>query len=142
RERQIGFWRRRLFGDVPVLRWPSGRPRPAGQTYRGKIRSFTLPAILSRTGRILGQAEGTTQFIVLLAAFYVLLHQYTGQTDLVVGTFSPAGRKRSEVQSLLGYFLNPVSLRIDISDHPSFVQLLRRTQRITSEALSNDDVPF
>jgi non-ribosomal peptide synthetase component F len=79
---------------------------------------------------------------MLLAAFYLLVHCYSGQSDLIVGTFSPAGRKRLEVQHLLGYFLNPVAVRVILSDNPTFIELLHRAGSATSEAISNDDVPF
>ena len=141
RERQIGFWRRKLSSDIPVLRWPAAA-RPIRQRYRGRMRSFTMPATVATAARILSYSAGTTLFTVLLAGFYTVLHQYTWQTKLIVGTFSPAGRRRSEVQSLFGYFLNPVPLPMDVSDDPSFVELIRRAHEITAEALSNDEVPF
>lgn len=142
RKKQIEFWRDKLSGDVPVLLWPSRGSRPARQTFRANIRSFTMPASVARAARLLGQRVGTTLFTVLLAAFYALLHHYTQQTDLIIGTFSSTGRERSEVQELLGYFLNPVPLRIDLSDDPTFSALLWRVLEVTYDAISNDDVPF
>ena len=140
--RQITYWRQKLAGDIPRMRWPSRKSRPAERTFRGYIRQFMLPRSIADRARELSRRSDTTMFIVLLATFYLLLHFYTEQTDLVVGTMSPSGRKRSEVQGLLGYFLNPVALRVDLSDDPTFAELLRRTQRIVSEAISHDDVPF
>lgn len=142
RAQQIGFWRERLSGNIPVLRWPADSVRPRQQSYRGNIRSFTMPPRVARAARMLGQKDRSTLFVVLLAAFYSLLYHYTDQTDLIVGTLSSAGRKRSEVQNLLGYFLNPIALRMDLSDDPTFAELLRRVLSVTSEAISNDDVPF
>jgi hypothetical protein len=142
RDRQVSYWRRKLSGDTPVLRWPNIKSRPLKQTFRGHIRSFLFPPELTAGIRGVAQGAGRTTFSVLLATFYTLLHQYTRQSDLIVGTLSPAGRKRSEVQKLLGYFLNPVPLRIDISDDPPFAELVRRVQETASEAISHDDVPF
>lgn len=143
RFRQITYWRNKLQGcDTCSLRWPSHKCRPHVRTFRGRIRPFALPRRLADAVDAICRRNRTTMFVALLAAFYSLLHSYTGQTDLVVGTFSPSGRKRSEVQGLLGYFLNPVALRVDLADDPPFVELLRRVQIAISEAISNDDVPF
>jgi len=81
-------------------------------------------------------------FMILLTGFAVLLHRYAQQNDIIVGTVAPAGRKRREVQPLLGYFLNPVALRIDISGNPTIRELLHQSREVTSEALSHDDVPL
>jgi hypothetical protein len=140
--KQLDYWKGKLSGEIPVLQWPRDKCRPPNQTFRGSIRSFTLPPNVAAAARGLGRRVGATMFGVLLATFYTLLHHYSGQSDLIVGTLSPAGRKRSEVQGLLGYFLNPVPLRIDLSDDPSFAALLSRVREVSTEAISNDDVPF
>lgn len=140
--KQIAYWCGKLTGEIPVLHWPAEKPRPAERTFRSHIRGFTLPRALADAAQALSRRQGTTMFAVLLATFYTLLHHYTGQNDLIVGTLSPAGRKRSQVQGLLGYFLNPVALRVDLGDDPPFVEMLRRAQNVISEAISNDDVPF
>jgi hypothetical protein len=142
RAEQIAYWRRKLAGEIRAVRWPTeqfGRPE---RTFRGHIRDFTFPADMAAAVHTLSRRQGATVFAALLATFYCLLRFYTGQSDLVVGTLSPSGRKRSEVQNLLGYFLNPVALRVDLSDDPSFVNLLRRVQETIAEAISNDDVPL
>jgi len=139
---QIAYWRKQLAEPIPVLNWPMDRTRPASETFRGAIRPFALPKSLSEAVKALGEQEGVTLFMTLLAAFTALLYCYTQQEDIIVGTPSPAGRKRSEVQKLLGYFLNPVALRFDLTGNPAFRELLRRTQRVTLEAISNDDVPI
>jgi len=141
-KRQLEYWRTRLSGELPVLQWPVDHPRPAVQTFRGAIRSFALPGDLGNTAKETCRTEGVTLFNFLQAAFTSVLHSYTRQDDIIIGTFSPAGRKRSEAQGLLGHFLNPVALRIDLSEDPSFSELLRQTQRVTSEAMSHDDVPI
>lgn len=141
-ERQVSYWRKQLQGPLPVLRWPAERPRPAAQSFRGAIQPFTLPKSLSEPLKQLGQREGVTLFATLLAAFATLLHRYTAQTDIIIGTVAPSGRKRSEAQQLLGYFLNPVPLRLNLSENPSFRDLLKQARLVAAEAISNDDVPF
>ncbi|PYY19980.1 MAG: hypothetical protein DMG60_02050 [Acidobacteria bacterium] len=140
-ERQLVYWRKQLRGELPVLDWPNDCARPARQTFRGKIQSLTLPSTLADEVKRLSKREGVTLFMTLLASFVTLLHGYTGQKDIIVGTPSPGGRKRSEVQKLLGYFLTPVPLRFDLTANPTFCELLRQAQRLTVEAISNDGIP-
>lgn len=140
--KQLAYWRNQLAGELPVLDWPADHARPAQETFRGVIRSWEVPARLVEALRALSRQAGVTLFMVLLAAFVSLLHRYTQQEDIIVGTLAPAGRKRSEVQRLLGYFLNPVALRFDLTGDPMFHKLLRQTHQVTLEALSNDDVPL
>jgi len=139
---QVSYWRQKLAGDLPVLHWPNNRPRPARQTYKGSIKPFTLPMTLTSALRELSQMEGVSLFATLLAGFATLLYRYTGEEDIILGTLAPTGRKRSEFQRLLGYFLNPVALRSDLSGNPTFRELLSRSQAVTLEALSHDDVPL
>src|ERR1700674_358354 len=139
---ELAYWRKHLEGSPSELGWPNDRPRPPQQTFRATIRPFTLPRDLSDQVRGFSQSEGVTSFVTLLTGFYTLLHLYTGKQDIVLGTVSPAGRKRSEVQRLMGYFLNPVPLRLDLSGNPSVRELLFRVQRASVGGLSHDDVPF
>jgi hypothetical protein len=139
---QVAYWRKQLAAPLPVLNWPAGKVRPHQETFRGTIRTFTFPKYLREATKTLSQQNGVTLFTVLLAAFTTLLYSYTQQEDIIVGTPSPAGRKRSEVQQLLGYFLCPVALRFDLTGNPDFCELLRRTHRVILEAISNDDVPI
>ncbi|PYV41966.1 MAG: condensation protein [Acidobacteria bacterium] len=140
--KQVEYWRKQLSGELPVLNWPRHRPRPADRTFRGAFQPFALPGPLSGALRELSQRAGGTLFMTLLAGFATLLHSYTHQEDILVGTLSPAGRKRSEVQALLGYFLNPVALRVNFGSHPTFSELLRQVRSVLSEAISHDDVPI
>jgi hypothetical protein len=139
---QISYWRERLAGELPVLCWPAGHRRPKTTSYRGLIRPFAFPNHLTVALRSTAQHEGVTLFMTLLSGFVALLHRYTMQADVLVGTLSPAGRKRTEVQELLGYFLNPVALRFDLSSNPRFRELLQQAGEVVSEAVSNDDLPF
>src|SRR4029077_3653992 len=91
--------------------------------------------------KLLSRREGVSLFMTLVAAFAALLQRYSSMEDVVIGTVS-SGRKRSELEGLLGYFLNPVVLRNDLSGDPTFRELLRRTRNVTLDALSNDDAPF
>jgi surfactin family lipopeptide synthetase A len=138
---QIAYWRKQLHAPLAQLGLPADRPRRAHQTFRGAILPFALPKPLSEQVRLYSQREQVTLFIVLLAVFYSLLHRYTDQEDIVVGTIAPT-RHRSELQALLGYFLNPVALRADISGNPTFRDLLNRARNIFLEAISHSDVPF
>ena len=141
-ENQMAYWQRQLPGDLQPLAWPNGGKRPAQQTYRGAMHAFTLPRELSESLKDLGRRESATLFMILLAALARLLHDYTGQDDVVIGTLSPSGRKQTEFQRLLGYFLNPVALRADFRDKPSFKALLHQMRDVTLGAISNDDVPL
>ena len=141
-QRQLTYWRTQLCGDLPALAWPTTKPRPAKQSFRGAIQPFAFPKAVGDRAKSLSQQMGVTLFTTLLAAFVVLLHIYTKQVDFIVGTVSPVGRKRSEVQNLIGYFLNPVALRFWIGDGPTFQDLLFRVQEVVAGALTHDDVPF
>jgi aspartate racemase len=137
---QLGYWREHLKG-ISAVQLPSDHRRPAIQSFRGAIQPVELSKELADALKRISRREGTTLFMTLLAAFAVMLQRYCSQDDISIGTVS-SGRKRSEVEGLLGYFLNPVVLRNDLSGDPTFVELLRRTRNITLDALSNDDVPF
>lgn len=141
-ERQLAYWEGQLAELPEPLRWPRDRVRPPRQTFAGAIHSFALSAELGYGLRAFAAREGVTLFVTFLAAFACLLKRYTGQDDLIIGTPSPAGRKRSEVQRLLGYFLNPVALRLNVSAQPTFRELLGQARRVVAEAVSHDDVPF
>ena len=140
KEPQLSYWQKQLGGELPALRWPREGKRPSQQTLRGAMYAFEFPRELSQSLKVLGQREGATLFMVLLAAFFLLLRRYTGQDDINVGTLSPSGRKQSAFQGCMGYFLNPVALRADLSGDPSFRTLLQSMREITLGAISNDDV--
>jgi amino acid adenylation domain-containing protein len=138
--RQLAYWRERLVGATP-LELPTDRPRPAVLGNRGAWIERVLPAELGRGIDALGRTHGTTPFMTYLAAFYVLLHRYTHQADLSVGT-PVANRGRAETDALIGYFLNTVVLRADVSSDPSFVDLLTQVRATTLGAFAHQDVPF
>ena len=139
-DEQLAYWRRQLE-DVPVLHLPSDRPRPAFKTYRGARRVLTVPAELTQRLKALSQREGVTLFMTLLAAFQTLLHRYTGQGDIVVG--SPiAGRNRAEIEELIGFFVNTLVLRTAVSGELTFRELLLRVRDTATAAYAHPDLPF
>ncbi len=140
--RQVEYWREQLPEKPVSLQWPNDRPRPPFRTFRGAFRLFTLPKQLTLDIKELSQREGVTLFMSLLAGVATLLYGYTNQEDIIIGTLSPAGRKRAEVLKLLGYFLNPVALRFRFGSSLTFRELLRDARSVISEAISHDDVPL
>ena len=118
-EKQLAYWQGQLTGELPILRWPNNGARPPQQTFRGALHPFKLTQELTESLRDLGRREGATLFMILLAGLVALLHRYTRQEDIIVGTLAPSGRKQIEFQRLLGYFLNPVALRANLSGDPS-----------------------
>ena len=137
---EIAYWRKQLAGAPTALDLPTDLPRPAVQTFNGEQLSFTLSQRLSDSLKTLSRREGTTLFMTLLAAFQTVLHRYTDQDDLLVGTVTTS-RKRSEFDELLGFFLNTLVLRTDLSGDPTFLDLLGRTRKVTVDALAHGDVP-
>jgi len=137
----MAYWKQQLAGDLPVLRLPADRARPAVQSFRGAMHPFVLSQQLAAAIKTMSRQEGVTLFMALLAAFAVVLHRYSGQEDILIGT-ATAGRKRPEFNTLLGYFLNTVVLRLDLSGDPTFRQVLARVREVTMAALIHDDVPF
>jgi amino acid adenylation domain-containing protein len=138
---QLAYWKQQLGGDLPVLELPTDHPRPAVQTFRGAHHSFVLPQRLSERLATLSQQEGVTLFMTLLAAFKTLLHRYIGQEDIVVGS-PAANRNRSEVEGLIGFFVNTLVLRTDLSDDPTFRELLGRVREMAVGAYAHQDLPF
>ena len=137
----IAYWRNQLGPELPVLDLPSDHPRPPIQTFRGSMYPFELSPSLTDAVRRVSRKEGVTIFQTLLATFSVLLCRYSGQEDFSIGSVT-SGRDHPETQALLGYFLNTVVLRSELSGDPPFRELLRRTREVTLEALDHDDVPF
>ncbi|HEX2078088.1 MAG TPA: amino acid adenylation domain-containing protein [Longimicrobium sp.] len=138
---QLEWWRRALEGAPAVLELPADRPRPAVQSHRGARLRVALPHALAEGVRALARREGATPFMVMLAAFQVLLWRWSGEEDLVVG--SPvAGRTRPETEGLIGFFVNTLPLRADLSGDPAFGALLRRVRNTTLGAYQHQDLPF
>ncbi|HEY0604260.1 MAG TPA: amino acid adenylation domain-containing protein, partial [Herpetosiphonaceae bacterium] len=140
-QRLWDYWQQQLAGDLPVLQLPTDRPRPPVQTYRGEARSFTLNADLTQQIKQLAQDRGTTLYTLLLTAFQVLLHRYSGQHDILVGS-PTAGRTRSQLANVVGYFVNPVVLRADLAGNPAFTALLEQSRQTVLAAFEHQEYPF
>lgn len=137
---QLDYWRGQL-AHLLALDLPTDRPRTASQTFAGARRQMRLDATLVRRLEQLGRDEGATLFMTMLAAFALMLHRYTDQDDIVLG--SPiANRNRAEVEHLIGFFVNTLVLRIDTGRSPTFLELLGRVRDVALAAYANQDVPF
>lgn len=140
-EEPLAYWRRHLAGAPPLLELPTDRPRPVTQSFRGAYAARFLPKMLGQALKQLGRDEGATLFMTLLAACKVLLFRYTGQNDIVVG--SPiAGRSRIETENLIGFFVNTLALRTDLSGNLTFCQVLTRVKQTVLDGCAHPDLPF
>jgi amino acid adenylation domain-containing protein len=140
-EDQLAYWKKQLGGTLPVLELPADRPRPAARTFHGARRMMIVSPVLAAAVHALSRSEGCTLFMVLLGAFKALLHHYSGQEDLCIGT-PIAGRNRAEVEGLIGYFVNTLVLRTDLSGDPTFRELLGRVRETALGAYAHQDLPF
>ncbi len=139
-EKQLGYWKKQLE-NVPALLLPTDRPRPSFQTGHGGRHYFTLSKTVSTGLRSLANQNGATLFMTLAAAYMTLLHRYTGQGNIAVG--SPiAGRNRTELESLIGLFLNMLVLRVDLAGNLTFLELLARVREVCLAAYARQDLPF
>jgi len=141
-ENQINYWKKQLAG-APTLQLPTDRPRPLVQTFNGSSETIVLPASLIESLKALSQHEGATLFMTLLAAFQVLLQRYGGHAsrDIVVGS-PTANRTRAEIEDLIGFFVNMLVLRTDLSGDPTFRELLARVREVAVGAFDHQDLPF
>src|SRR6185369_5087044 len=135
------YWQKQLAGELPVLNLPNDRPRPPVQTYHGASRSFKLSADLTERLNTLSRGHGVTLFMTLLAAFQLLLSRYTGQEDILVGS-PTTGRTKPELAGLIGYFVNPVVLRADLSGELTFETLLSQVRQTVLAAFEHQEYPF
>jgi len=141
-EQQLDYWQKQLAGAPSLLpNLPIDRPRPPVQTYAGAEIASQLPMTLSEKLKRLSQQEGATPFMTLLAAFNSLLYHYSEQKDLIIGT-DIAGRNQAELEPLIGFFINVLALRTDMSGNPTFRELLSRVRQVTLDAYAHQDVPF
>jgi non-ribosomal peptide synthetase component F len=138
---QLEYWRARLQGAPAELELATARPRPPVQSLNGVRHRFRLSEELTEGLQRLSRQHGATLFMTLLAAFQVLLSRYTGQLDIVVGT-GIANRNRAEMENLIGFFVNMLALRTDLSGNPPFRELLRRVREVTLDAYAHQDLPF
>jgi amino acid adenylation domain-containing protein/FkbM family methyltransferase len=139
-EKQLMFWREHLNGVSP-LELPTDRPRPAVQTFHGATHTFEFPQDLTEALQGLSRKVGVTLFMTLLTAFQCLLHRYTGQDDIVVGT-PIANRNRAEIEGLIGFFVNTLVMRTDTSGNPVFRELLNQVKKAALDAYTHQDLPL
>ncbi|MCP4277204.1 MAG: amino acid adenylation domain-containing protein [Gammaproteobacteria bacterium] len=140
-DRQISYWRDTLADAPPLLELPTDRPRPAIQTYVGDHVKFKVPKELTGRLQAIAQAQGASMFMLMQAAFDVLLARYAGTEDVVIGT-PIAGRQHTELESVIGFFLNTLVLRTNITGNPTFIELLERVRKVTLSAYDHQDLPF
>ncbi|MFE9795702.1 amino acid adenylation domain-containing protein [Streptomyces goshikiensis] len=138
---QLARWRERLGGELPDLNLPLDVPRPAVQTFRAARVERTLPPETVDALKRLSQESGATLFMTMLTVFKVLLHRHSGQDDLIVG-IPEAGRNHSDIEPLIGFFVNTLAVRADLSGDPAFRDLLAQVRDTAYEAYADRDVPF
>jgi non-ribosomal peptide synthetase component F len=140
-DEQLAYWRARLAGAPEVVEVPPDRPRPAARRFRGGLRTRRLPLELAERVARLCRERSATPFMVLLAAFEVVLYTRTGQTDLVVGV-DVANRNPPETEALIGFFVNQLVMRVDTAGDPIWLDLLERVRETVLGAFAHQDVPF
>jgi amino acid adenylation domain-containing protein len=140
-DNQLAYWRQQLDGAPTVLHLPTDRPRPPVQTFHGARHTLKLSRRVIDSLTAFNQREGVTLFMTLFAAFQALLYRYTGQDDLVVGA-PIANRTRTETEPLIGFFVNTLALRTDLSGNPTFHELLGRVREVALSAYAHQDLPF
>ncbi len=140
-EKQLSYWKEKLAGSPPVIELPTDRPRPAVQSFKGSMISKQYSGELLKSLKAFCQKENVTLFMTLLAAFKALLHRYSGQSDINVGT-PHANRNRSELENLIGFFVNTLVLRTDFSGEPNFKELVKRVRETALGAFAHQDLPF
>jgi amino acid adenylation domain-containing protein len=137
---QLSYWKT-VFEDLPILDLKTDHPRAATETFAGEMETLEISASTADALKALSKEQGVTLFMTMVAGFVTLLHGYTGQEDMVVGTASD-GRSHTETEGLLGFFLNTIAIRCAFSKELPFTELLKRVRNATLEALSHDAVPF
>jgi amino acid adenylation domain-containing protein len=137
----LAYWRKQLGGELPQLNLPADRPRPAVQIFRGQRIVLDFDAELEAGLQKLAREHNATFFMVLLAAFSVLLRHYTRQEDILIGT-PTAGRMQSSFEGLIGFFVNNLALRIDLTQNPTFRDVLHRVRHVSLEAFEHQSTPF
>ncbi|MEG4026408.1 amino acid adenylation domain-containing protein [Microcoleus sp. S13C4] len=137
---QLAYWKQQL-ADLPPLHLPTDNPRPPVQRFRGAMQTLALSKSLTEALKAFSIQENVTLFMTLMAVFKILLYRYSGQEDIPVATVT-GGRNRPEIEGLIGYFLNTVILRTDLSGFPSLRQLLSREKEVVLAAYSHQELPF
>src|SRR5437899_1164231 len=137
----LEYWKHHLRPPRPMLSLPTNRPRPPVQSYSGHRETMEISEQLFSAVEQLSRREAVTPFITLLATYATLFHRYTGQEDILIGT-PIANRTHQELEPLIGFFVNTLALRLDLSGPPTFRTLLQRTRRVAFDAYAHQDLPF
>ncbi|CCQ48792.1 Long-chain-fatty-acid--CoA ligase [Crocosphaera watsonii WH 8502] len=140
-ETQLNYWKKQLAGSLPILELPTDYTRPKIQTYKGATKTFILSSELTKKIKAFSQGQGVTIFMTLVAAFKILLARYSGQEDVILGT-ATAGRRIKKLESLMGFFVNTLALRSNLSNHLSFEEFLTQIKQVCLDAYAHQDVPF
>lgn len=140
-ERELGFWKTVLGGDLPVLTLPTDRPRPAVQTSHGAMVTATMKPALAEDLRAVSRRMGATLYMTLLSAFFILLARVAGQSDLIVGT-PIANRTRKETEGLIGFFVNTLAIRTQLSQQTTIADVIAAVREACLEAYAHQDTPF
>lgn len=140
-DKQVSYWKEKLAGAPSLLELPKDRPRPPTQSFRGARYPVEIPQELTEALRELGESRNATLFMTLLAAFEVLLFRHSGQDDIVVGV-PITGRNNPELENLVGFFVNTLPVRTDLSGNPTFRELLGRVREAALGAYEHQDLPF
>ncbi|MBA2679919.1 MAG: amino acid adenylation domain-containing protein [Ktedonobacteraceae bacterium] len=139
--RQLHYWKKQLAGAPDLLALPTDRPRGAVQSFNGASYVIEITPEIATGLKNLGQQAGATLFMTLFSAFQILLYRYTGQDDLVIGT-PIANRTHAEIEGIIGFFVNTLALRADLSGDPSFLDVLQRVRQTVLDAFAYQDLPF
>jgi len=140
-QKQLSYWKNILSGDIPILELPADRQRPALPSYQGKKQKIEISESLTAHLIELTRKQGCSIFMLMLAAFNVLLYRYSSQDDIIIGT-PIANRAKPELEEIIGFFANTLVIRTDLTGSPTFSQLLERVREITTGAYDNQDLPF
>jgi non-ribosomal peptide synthetase component F len=140
-EEHLQYWRKQLEGAPSMLELPADRPRPTALSFSGAVERMELEDELSEKLKALSRHEGVTLFMLLLAGFQLLLSKYSGQQDVVVGT-AVGNRNRGETEGMIGFFVNILALRTELTGNPTFRELLRRVREVCLGAYAHQDLPF
>lgn len=140
-ERQLDFWKKQLEDAPPVSEIPADRPRPTEQCFRGHLVHFDIDSELSRKLNHLSRQSDASLFMTLLSAFALLLFRYSAQEDILIGT-PVANRNHKEIEPLIGFFINTLVLRMNLSDDPGFSELLKSVRQTALDAYNHQDMPF
>lgn len=137
---QLAYWKKQLAGERPVIELPQSRPRPRVLSFAGRRRRIELPVHIRDGARELSRRQNTTMFVTLMAAFQALLHRYSGQTDIIVG--SPmSGRMDAQTEEMIGFLINTLPIRANLGGDPSFIEVMERVKWAVLGALANQEAP-